>query len=250
MSRTCRWISLAIALAAWTVTSTPKDARAQVKAPLPPGPPKAAGDEKYTDAVTIPTDRESKRLIQAAQDYIKKKEWRIACECLQSLLEGKEDSFLEITVEADEKAVTRRVSVRNEANRLIGELPGEGLEFYQVQYGPAADARLKEALEKNDATILAEVALKYLHTKAGADATNLLGTYHLDRGSYLMSALCFERLMSRPDGDKLPFKVLFKAALAYRRAGDTDTAEKLWKKMVDKTARTELVLGKTRVTVE
>src|SRR5438128_1806682 len=44
-------------------------------------------DEKFTDAVTLPRNPESKRLIQAAQDYIKRKDWRIAAECLQSLLE-------------------------------------------------------------------------------------------------------------------------------------------------------------------
>src|SRR5205814_8208455 len=108
----------------------------------------------------------------------------------------------------------------------------------------------KEALEKSDQAILADVALKYLHTKAGAEATNRLGTYHLDRGSYLMAALCFERLLARPDADKLPPGVVFKAALAYRRAGDAATADKLWKKLADKAARSELVLGKTRVTVE
>src|SRR5207248_6449569 len=36
----------------------------------------------------------------------------------------------------------------------------------------------------------------------------------------------------------------------YRRAGDAENAEKLWKKMADRAARTELVLGKTPVTVE
>lgn len=276
MSRTIRCIGLVFVLASLMLSSATLRVPAQdkeqdkpkpVDKPAPPKPaqppvPKIApriapgavaksADPRFTDDVTIPTDRESKRLIQAAQDYIKKKEWQVVCESLQSLLEGKEDSFLEVTSnDADGKPVTRRVSVRAEANRLIGELPADGLEFYQVRYGPGAEARLKEALEKSDPTILADVALKYLHTKAGLDAANLLGTYHLDRGNYLMAALCFERLLARPDADKLSFKVLFKAALAYRRAGDADNAEKLWKKMADRAARTELVLGKTKVTVE
>jgi len=287
MSRTIRCIGLVLALSSLMLSSAALRAPAQDKdkdkdkpAPpkaaekpgvqnvpkLPPAPPPAqkatprpiggpapatkTADPRFTDDVTIPTDRESKRLIQAAQDYIKKKEWQVVCESLQSLLDGKEDSFLEVTTnDADGKPVTRRVSVRAEASRLIGELPADGLEFYQVRYGPAAESRLKEAIEKNDPAILADVALKHLHTKAGLEAANLLGTYHLDRGNYLMSALCFERLLGRPDADKLSFKVLFKAALAYRRAGDTDNADKLWKKMADRAARAELVLGKTKVTV-
>jgi outer membrane protein assembly factor BamB/tetratricopeptide (TPR) repeat protein len=231
------------------------NARAQRKA-IPANPPAIVGkaeEEKapFVDAVTVPTNRESKRLIQAAQDYIKKKEWGTAVECLQSLLEDKQDSFIEIDATDDKgKPTKRRISVRTDANRLIGELPAEGLQMYQLKYGPAADEHLKTALETNDPGLLAEVAQRYLHTRAGADATNLLGTYYLDHGSYLMANLSFERLLSRPDADKLPAKVLFKAALAARRAGDTAVAEKVWKKMADKAGRGELVFGGRKVTLD
>lgn len=231
--------------------STQPEVKAQNKVAAKVVESKGGDDKSFVDAVTVPTNRESKRLIQAAQDYIKKKEWRIAAECLQSLLEGKEDSFIEIDGKDETgKATKRRVSIRTEANRLIGELPPDGLETYQVMYGQGAADALRNALDANDPTMLAEVALRYLHTKAGADATNLLGTYHLDRGSYLMAALSFERLLSRPDADKLSTKVLFKAALAFRRAGDQSNADKVWKKMADKAGRGELVFGGKKVSVD
>ena len=239
-----------------TLSDFVPDARGQRKIALQPANPNAAGvlqaPKDFTDDVTVPSNRESKRLIQAAQDYIKKKEWRVACECLQSLLEDKQDSFIEIDGGTDEKGkpTKRRVSVRTEANRLIGELPADGLETYQVMYGQVASDALRGALDTNDPAILAEVALRYLHTKAGADATNLLGTYHLDRGSYLMASLSFERLLSRPDADKLPVKVLFKAALAFRRAGDMANAEKAWKRMAEKAGRGDLVFANRKVTLE
>ncbi|HEX4590435.1 MAG TPA: PQQ-binding-like beta-propeller repeat protein, partial [Gemmataceae bacterium] len=50
--------------------------------------------------------------------------------------------------------------------------------------------------------------------------------------------------------DKLPAKVLFKAALAARRAGDSATAEKWWKKMADKAGRGDLVFGARKVTLD
>jgi outer membrane protein assembly factor BamB len=219
--------------------------------PIPFGKPP---DEKaaFAEAVTVPTNRQSKGLIQAAQDYIKKKEWGTAAECLQQLLEDKQDSFIEVDGTPDDKGkpTKRRKSVRTEANRLIGELPPDGLETYQVKYGQVAADHLKAALEANDPGRLAEVALRYLHTKAGADATNLLGTYYLDRGEYLMANLSFERLLGRADSDKLPAKVLFKAALAARRAGDAATAEKWWKKMTDRAGRGELVLAGKNVSVD
>ncbi|HEY1376304.1 MAG TPA: PQQ-binding-like beta-propeller repeat protein, partial [Gemmataceae bacterium] len=250
-SRTRRLAGLLGLAVGLLLLATVPDARGQRRVTVKTPEAKGDEDKPFTDDVTVPSNRESRRLIQAAQDYIKKKEWRIACECLQSLLEAKEDSFIETDGPPDEKGkpTKRRISVRTEANRLIGELPPDGLETYQVVYGQAASDALKAALDANDPGLLAEVALRYLHTKAGADATNLLGTYHLDRGSYLMAALSFERLLSRPDADKLPVKVLFKAALAFRRAGDTANAEKVWKQMADRAGRGELVFGNRKVTL-
>src|SRR5262245_37973149 len=138
--------------------------------PRPAQPPIAKDASKseepqYTDAVTLPRNPESKRLIQAAQDYLKKQEWRNASECLQSLLETPEDSFIEITRKNDAGAdVMLRVSVRAEANRLIGELPPEGRESYQLQYGQIAAEKLRQALEQADPILLAEVSQRYLHT--------------------------------------------------------------------------------------
>jgi outer membrane protein assembly factor BamB len=244
---------LAIAASMFVLTVLP-NARAQRRIVGGIVPNAKSEDDKatFSDAVTLPTNRQSNGLIQAAQDYIKKKDWGTAAELLQQLLEDKQDSFIEVDGKPDEKGkpTKRRVSVRIEANRLIGELPPDGLETYQIKYGQTAANHLKEALDANDPAQLAEVALRYLHTKAGADATNLLGTYHLDRGSYLMAALSFERLLGRSDADKLPAKVLFKAALAYRRAGDTANSEKVWKMMADKAGRGELVFGSKKVTVD
>jgi outer membrane protein assembly factor BamB/tetratricopeptide (TPR) repeat protein len=250
--RTHRLLGLLGAAAGLLLLTVLSDARAQ-RRPAPKTIEVKAEEEKtFTDAVTVPTNRESKRLIQAAQDYIKKKEWQVAAECLQSLLEDKQDSFIEVDAGPDDKgkATKRRVSVRTEANRLIGELPPDGLESYQVKYGQTANDRLKVALDTNDPALLAEVALRYLHSKAGADATNLLGTYYLDRGEYLMSALSFERLLSRPDAAKLPTKVLFKAALAYRRMGDLANSDKVWKMMADKAGRGDLAFGSRKVTLD
>ncbi len=136
-------------------------ARAQIRQGRQLPTPTADEDKTgFTDAVTVPVNRQSKQLIQAAQDYIAKKEWGTAAECLQQLLEDKQDSFIEIDAAPDDKGKPskRRVSVRNEANRLIGELPPDGLQMYQVKYGQAASESLKDALEANDPARLAEVA--------------------------------------------------------------------------------------------
>jgi outer membrane protein assembly factor BamB len=223
--------------------------RGQLRA-LPAKDASKSEEPKFTEAVTLPRNPESKRLIQAAQDYVKNQEWRIAGECLQSLLETPEDSFIEVTRKNDRgQDATIRVSVRSEANRIIGELPPDGLESYQVQYGQVAAEKLKQALETADPVMLAEVSQRYFNTKAGQEATNLLGTYQLDRGQYLMASLCFEKLLHRSSADQLPARVLFKAALAYKRIGNSAEADKLFTHFADQFGREQLQ-SKTRMSLD
>src|SRR5262249_40867443 len=160
-------------------------------------------------------------------DYIKEEAWGEAARQLQWLLDRKEDAFLQVPRPGPGGEVLQWTSVRAEANRLLGGLPEKGLEFYELQYGEPAKRALNEAKKKGDPHLLAEVALCYFHTEAGAEATNLLGTYHLDRGRYLMAALCFERLLfpggtaAEPPASSPRRRVvsnpltLFKAALAF-----------------------------------
>src|SRR5205085_3315763 len=119
-----------------------------------------------------------------------------------------------------------------EANRLIGNMPPKGLEFYQLQYGAQGMALLDEARRKSDPQLLAEVAQKYFHTDAGAEAANLLGTYHLDRGRPVMAALCFERLLGKSENEGKPSALtLLKAAVAFRRTGDAAGATQAWQRL-------------------
>src|SRR5262249_15511895 len=112
------------------------------------------------------------------------------------------------------------VSVRVEANRLIGSLPKKGMEFYRQSNNQKAAELLKQAKETSDERLFARVATAYLHTDAGAEATELLGTRKLDRGDYLAAAQYFERLINRQGAEKVSPLTLFKAKLAFTRAGD------------------------------
>lgn len=176
--------------------------------------------------VKLPVDPRARRKIEEARRFIETQDWQNAVKILQSLLNATEDNFLQ---ESDgDKG--RRVSVRAEANRLLGSLPPEGKRFYEQQFGSEAKVALKQAKAKADPQLLAEVALKFVHTDAGAEAAAWLGAYHLDHGRYIVSALCFERLLSREKGGiELHLTTLYKAALAFERAGDPANKERVWK---------------------
>jgi len=227
--------------------------------PTPPGTaaeePKDAND--FSHAMTLPTDNKLQKKMEAAQDIIneniknpKAETWGEAARLLQSLLDGKEDVFVQVKrKDKAGKEAVHWISVRAEANRLLGTMPAQGKEFYELRYGATARARLDESKATSNPEILADVARRYLHTKAGAEATNLLGTYHLDRGQFVTAALCFERLLNLEGPEKLTTSTLLKATLAFHRTGDKTNAERTWKQLSERSAREGLRLADQAVTL-
>jgi hypothetical protein len=189
------------------------------------GAPAQAEGNGSNERVKLPVDPRARRKIDDAKRFIELQDWQSAVKILQMLLDANEDNFLQET-ETDKG---RRVSVRAEANRLLGSLPREGKQFYEQQFGAQAKLSLKQAKANGNPQALAEVALKYVHTDAGAEAAALLGSYHLDHGRYIVAALCYERLMSREDNlANLSATTLLKAAFAFERAGDVANRDKAW----------------------
>jgi outer membrane protein assembly factor BamB len=218
-----------------------------------PGAPSTGGE--FTDAITLPTDRQSKKILELAEeDYIKNEAWTETCRLLQSILNKQEDVFVQVRRKgADNQEQVRWVSARAEANRLLGTMPSKGLDYYELQYGGQAKKLLTEAKKAGDTQLLASVAQRYFHTEAGAEATDLLGTYHLDRGRALMAALCYERLLRREGADQLAPLTLFKAALAFRLSGapsSTKDAGDIWKRLVARAGRDGVRVGDETVALD
>src|SRR5205085_797618 len=103
------------------------------------------------------------------------------------------------------------------AAKAAGAHPIQIAESFSAPTDRKADRKKKE-----DTKLLAEVALSYQHTRAGAEATDLLGTYYLDRGEYATADRCFAELLGHHRAAKLKPITLFRAALAFRHANDRD----------------------------
>jgi outer membrane protein assembly factor BamB len=175
-----------------------------------------------------------RQYIDAANACIKAKEWPDAANALQAILDAKEDTYVQVK-DTDAQSglpALRWASVKFEANNILGSMPKEGLDMYENMFGDKARTRLREALEKNDREGMADVAQRFQHTKAGFEANEKLATFFLDRGQYFMAALRFERFLSLKS-DRVPVTDLtrFKAALAYRRAGDVKTSKSVWEQL-------------------
>lgn len=206
----------------------------------------------YSQPITLPINRQAQQVMAKSQELIDEKKYARACEALQYLLRMKDDHFVQVPrVRQGQKGGVLYVSIRAEANRLLGTLPEEGLRIYEQLYGRLAATRLAAGRAANDPQILADVAQRYFHTKAGGQATELLATRCLEREEFLMASLYFERLRSRPDAGNLAAQTLLKAALACYRAGDRANGDELWKLLTEKAKRDGgLSLGGRLVSLE
>jgi outer membrane protein assembly factor BamB/tetratricopeptide (TPR) repeat protein len=214
-------------------------------------------EDQTFDALTIPEDREATAIIEAAKDYVKKKDWDTVARSLQYLLEKPEDSWFKVKrTDIKGKEYTAKISTRDEANLLIGELPPEGLETYRQKYGQKAMVMLQDGIDRNDTGILSLVAQRYRHTESGVKAIQILGNYFLDRGNYSAASGKFRELLELLEKEKaavkeaIGAKTFFKAALAAQRFGDAELAAKLWKQLADQVGDKGLTFGKQTYTLE
>ena len=127
----------------------------------------------------------------------------------------------------DGEEITSAVSLRAETERLLAGLPRPGLEAYQNLVGKRAAVALAAAGERPAA--LAAVVRRFPHTRAGRDAATLLGAA-LPRPRTLRPCRRLLRGALRSD-DKPDPLTLFQAALAYRRSGQRNRADQVWKRL-------------------
>ena len=254
------------ALFAWLVTWGGHAAQGQVARPAviggaaQPGKKGGKDDKNKKDErseldenlpFAVPYDRDSKNQLKAARDYLDFKDppYNTICPLLQNILDAKSDTFFDVKYKVGDAVRINRISVKTEANRIIADFKPDGLQFYQQAYGATASALLDDAIKANcDLALLSDVSQRYFNTKAGAEATILLGTLHLERGNYLEAAYAFERLLPRKDVDDFMTPLtLFKSVLALKRSGDPRHADlaKLTEEKLFKAGRDGIKIGRT-----
>jgi outer membrane protein assembly factor BamB len=214
---------------------------AQVKIP-------AAGDAKEP-VLALKKDAKARAALEAAEDFIKEKNWADAIHVLQTVLNRPEDAFLERTVRGNGKDMVLWVSARAEAARLIDSLPAAGLDVYEVKYGELAAKRLAEGKEKNKPELLTDVYQHYFRTRAGLEAGELLAAHYLKRGEPVIAIHILTATINRA-GDKAAPRLLFYAALAHRQLAEVDRAEPIEKKLFEKIGKDGLDLDGKKLDAE
>ncbi len=132
------------------------------------------------------------------------------------------------TSNRDARDKTTIRSLKLEAERLIGNLPPEGLQAYELQFGARARRMLADAVKSSDPAQLEQVARRFFHTKAGYEATLLLGRQHLDHGRPIVAGMCLQRLLNAPAAvAQFDPELSVLAAVCWWQAGAPDRASQV-----------------------
>jgi len=139
--------------------------------------------------------RELRQHLSRAQAAVEEERYSDAVAEIGEVLNsaGNDDFFLGAPGSSD-----AQLSLKTEALALLGSMPAKGRRMYELQFGADAKAALEAALAAGDLAQLTEVSRRYFQTKAGYEATLLLGRYQLDQGRPLAAALTLKRVADVP----------------------------------------------------
>jgi len=189
----------------------------------------AADNHETGQGIFLPADRRTLQKLSDARTQLAEGRHGESVRALGAILESPEDFFFH-----PEAASQVRRSLKSEACRLIGALPPEGREMYELQYGARARQALDAALNVGDMTAVADVSRRFFHTRSGYQALLLVGLDHFDRGRPLAGAMALERL--RAVGQRAEqFEPALSLTLAacWLHAGQPDRAQQVlidWRK--------------------
>jgi len=165
-------------------------------------------------------DRSLLLLLSKARQLVSQERYAEAVQCLGTILEAPEDAFLRPDSKAD-----LFPGLKAEAHAILGRLPRQGRELYELQCGARARSMLSAAAAAGDAAGLAEVSRRFFHTRAGYEATFLLGLHQWNHGSPLAAAMTLKRLKdSCPVADEFEPGLSVALAASWFRAGNPDKA--------------------------
>ncbi len=201
--------------------------------------------EDATENVFLPADRQTLQKLADAKKLLLEGRFGEAVRCLGIILEGPEDFFFQ----PDKNAPIHR-SLKAEAQRLVGQMPRQGRELYELQYGARARRMLADALESGDLTALAEVSHRFFHTQSGYQATYLLGLNHFDHGRPRAGAMTLQRLREPGvNAEELEPGLSLTLAACWLQAGMRDKAQEVLVALRQRQPTLRMAVGGREVTI-
>ncbi|MCA9225056.1 MAG: PQQ-binding-like beta-propeller repeat protein, partial [Planctomycetales bacterium] len=140
-----------------------------------------------------------------------------------------------------------QMSLKEEALRLIGSMPPKGRELYELQFGAEARALLDQGIQNGDVDALTQVARRYFHTKAGNEASYLLGRYEMDMDHPLAAGMALQRLVDySPESNRFEPELSVLLATCWARAGLTEKAAEVIERLRQRSGGAITIAGEKR----
>jgi len=202
-------------------------------------------DDDETPRLFPLAPRELRQPLNRAREAIEQQQYSDAVRELASILNNPNADDFFLALEAGSDVQT---SLRTAAQQMLGNMPAKGRDLYELQSGAEARAALDAALESGDVQALADVSRRFFHTKAGYEATLLLGKHHLDHGRPLAAALMLQRVAEAPTAARLYDPELsVMLAGAWNLAGMTDNAQNVLRSLKQRQPNAKVSLGETSI---
>jgi outer membrane protein assembly factor BamB len=192
--------------------------------------------------VYLPTDRTVTRAMTRVRERLAEREYHQSLTFLQEVLQRDEDAFLDQTEDA-----RQQLGLKATARQIVGQLPPEGLDTYELLHGAAARRQLDAALAAGDQDSLAAVVRQFFHTTAGYEAALVLAQMKSEQGHFLAAAQLYRELIAAPRAAaQLEPQLSVLAALNHLAANEAELAGTTLRALIEKqpSATVEL-LGKT-----
>lgn len=186
---------------------------------------RAAEDE---GSVALPTDRLKERQLERVRRLLDDGRWSDSAALVDEILGGDRDFFFRPAAGAS----TWR-SIKTEAARLIGEVPAEGRQAYELQFRARAERALEQAAAARDDAAVVAVARRWFHTPAGRRATLLAALSAIEQGRPLEAAAWLERLSTAPGREAFEPTLSAMRAIAWWRAGERRAAVEILDRLRD-----------------
>jgi outer membrane protein assembly factor BamB len=137
-------------------------------------------------------DRDITRQLLLARKAIERDELADAVLLLGRLLSEQTDYTFR-----ENRLVPVSQGLKAEAERQLAALPLRGQDLYEDHFGSEAERQLQQAIESGEPQQLVITSARFFHTRAGAEATLLLGNRLLRENRPLETAILLERLVDR-----------------------------------------------------
>lgn len=187
-----------------------------------PADPEKKEERDDADQMVALADYSVARQLRSARKLVAEKEYGRVAAILGEILAAEHDSLFQPARDSDAFR-----SVKAEAASILSSLPREGLDEYEMRFGPVARHELNEALETGDMQAMADVERRFLFTKAGRQAAYLLAMYHRSRGKPWLASVYLQRLGHVPFLDQEQRALLpLELAVCWMLAGRPDAVRK------------------------